>query len=149
MAKPIQIFTIGFTKKTAEVFFNRLIEAGVKRIIDARANNTSQLAAFTKRDDLRYFLKTIANIDYIHVPEFAPSKDILDDYKKKRIDWNAYEERFGKLIRDRKIEDQISIELLDGGCLLCSEAKPTHCHRRLVAEYFQEKLPLDVEISHL
>ncbi|MDC0832389.1 hypothetical protein AY599_17690 [Leptolyngbya valderiana BDU 20041] len=149
MAKPIQIFTIGFTQKTAEVFFKSLIEAGVKRIIDARANNTSQLAAFTKRDDLRYFLKTIADIDYIHVPEFAPSKDILDDYKKKRIDWNAYEERFGQLIRDRKIEDRIAIDLLDSGCLLCSEPKPNHCHRRLVAEYFLENLPLDIKICHL
>lgn len=149
MAKPIQLFTIGFTQKTAEVFFNRLIEAGVKRIIDARSNNTSQLAAFAKRDDLRYFLKTIADIDYLHILELAPSKDILDDYKKKKIDWNDYEVRFNQLIRDRQIEERVAIDILDGGCLLCSEAQPTHCHRRLVAEYFQKNLPLDVKIRHL
>ena len=70
----MRLFTIGFTKKSAEGFFTNLSKAGVKRVIDIRLNNMSQLAGFTKRDDLRYFLRTICNIDYIHLPELAPNK---------------------------------------------------------------------------
>ena len=135
----IKLFTIGFTKKTAEAFFTKLSKAGVKRVIDIRLNNVSQLAGFAKRDDLRYFLKTICNIDYIHNPEFAPTKDIMEAYRKDKGDWSVYEKRFMALLSERKPEDTISREMFDDGCLLCSEDKPDNCHRRLVAEYLSEK----------
>jgi uncharacterized protein (DUF488 family) len=144
----MKIFTIGFTKKSAETFFTRLKNAGVKRLVDVRLNNVSQLAGFTKKDDLRYFTKTICNIDYVHVPDLAPTQDILDAYKKKKGDWNLYEHQFLDLMRARHIEETTSRELLDGGCLLCSEEKPHHCHRRLVAEYLREKWG-EVEIEHI
>jgi uncharacterized protein (DUF488 family) len=144
----MKIFTIGFTKKSAEAFFTRLKNAGVKRLIDVRLNNVSQLAGFTKKDDLRYFTKEICNIDYVHLPELAPTADILDPYKKaKNGDWQLYERQFLDLVRSRHIETT-SREILDGGCLLCSEEKPHHCHRRLVAEYLKEHWG-DVEIEHL
>ena len=150
--KPIELFTIGFTQKSAEVFFNSLIESGIKRVIDVRLNNVSQLSGFTKRRDLEYFLKTIGDISYVHLPELAPTKDILDGYKKKKGDWQEYETKFMALMKQRKIEEQISPELLDGGCLLCSEPTPHHCHRRLVAEYLQQNMKQtwgDVKICHL
>jgi uncharacterized protein (DUF488 family) len=144
----MKIFTIGFTKKSAEAFFTRLKNAGVKRLIDVRLNNVSQLAGFTKKDDLRYFTKEICNIDYVHLPELAPTADILDTSKKaKNGDWQLYERQFLDLVRSRHIETT-SREILDGGCLLCSEEKPHHCHRRLVAEYLKEHWG-DVEIEHL
>jgi len=144
----MKIFTIGFTKKSAESFFTKLQLAGVKRIVDVRLNNVSQLAGFTKRDDLRYFTKVICNIDYVHLPNLAPTQDILDAYKKCKGDWGLYESQFLELMTRRQIEDKISREVLDGGCLLCSEDKPHHCHRRLVAEYLKEKWG-DVEIDHI
>ncbi len=145
----MKIFTIGFTKKSAETFFTRLKTAGVQRLIDVRLNNVSQLAGFTKKDDLRYFTKAICNIEYVHLPELAPTADILDPYKKaKNGDWVAYERQFLDLMRSRHIESTISREMLDGGCLLCSEEKPDHCHRRLVAEYLKEHWR-DVEIEHI
>lgn len=145
----MKIFTIGFTKKSAETFFTRLKNAGVKRLVDVRLNNVSQLAGFTKKDDLRYFTKAICNIDYIHLPELAPTSDILDPYKKaKNGDWAQYERQFLDLMRSRHIESAISCEVLDGGCLLCSEEKPHHCHRRLVAEYLKEAWG-NVEIEHI
>lgn len=145
----MKIFTIGFTKKSAETFFTRLKNAGVKRLIDVRLNNVSQLAGFTKKDDLRYFAKAICNIEYVHLPELAPTADILDPYKNaKNGDWAAYERQFLDLMRSRHIESTTSREVLDGGCLLCSEEKPHHCHRRLVAEYLKEHWS-DVEIEHL
>ena len=98
MDKAISIFTIGFTKKTAEEFFAKLQAAGVKRVIDIRLNNVSQLAGFSKKDDLRYFLRAIAGIDYLHVPELAPTQDILDAYKKHKGDWSVYETEFMKLM---------------------------------------------------
>jgi uncharacterized protein (DUF488 family) len=144
----VKIFTIGFTKKSAETFFARLKNAGVRRLIDVRLNNVSQLAGFTKKDDLRYFTKAICNIDYVHLPEFAPTADILDPYKKaKNGDWQLYEQQFLDLMRARHIETTPR-EILDGGCLLCSEEKPHHCHRRLVAEYLKERWH-DVEIDHI
>ncbi len=145
----MKILTIGFTRKSAEVFFGRLQEAGVLRIIDVRLNNVSQLAGFTKKDDLRYFAKAVCGIEYVHVPELAPTAEMLDGYKKaKKPDWAHYEQQFLRLMRERQVEKTISPELLDGGCLLCSEEKPEHCHRRLVAEYLQERWP-QVEIQHI
>jgi uncharacterized protein (DUF488 family) len=144
----MKIFTIGFTKKSAEIFFTRLKDAGVRRLIDVRLNNVSQLAGFTKKNDLRYFTNTICNIDYLHIPELAPTRDILDAYKKKKGDWALYEQHFLGLMRSRSIEDKMSGKILDGDCLLCSEEKPVHCHRRLVAEYLKTRWQ-DVEIEHL
>jgi len=144
----MKIFTIGFTKKSAESFFTKLKQAGVKRLVDVRLNNISQLAGFTKRDDLRYFTRVICNIEYVHLPNLAPTQDILDAYKKHKGDWGLYERQFLELMTMRQIEDKISREVLDGSCFLCSEDKPHHCHRRLVAEYLKEKWG-DVEIEHI
>ncbi len=148
MMSKIRLFTIGFTKKTAEEFFTKLSKADVKRVIDIRLNNVSQLAGFAKRDDLRYFLRTICNIDYSHKPEFAPTKDIMEAYKKNKGDWSVYEKGFRALLAERKPEEAVSMDLFDGGCLLCSEDKPDHCHRHLVAEYLSEKWG-NMEIIHL
>lgn len=137
MPSSIQLFTIGFTQKSAEQFFETLINSGVKTLIDTRLNNVSQLAGFAKKNDLKYFLKQIGGIDYIHITDLAPTKDILDDYKKNKGDWGVYEEKFLKLISERQIEKKVTPELINHGCLLCSEAKPYNCHRRLVAEYLQ------------
>jgi uncharacterized protein (DUF488 family) len=148
MDGPIKIFTIGFTKKTAERFFTKLQTAGVRRVIDVRLNNVSQLAGFSKKDDLKYFLRAIAGIDYLHVPELAPTQDILDAYKKQKGDWLVYETAFVKLMESRRIEDAVSRETMDHGCLLCSEDEPQHCHRRLVAEYLQKQWP-NVTVEHI
>jgi uncharacterized protein (DUF488 family) len=144
----MKIFTIGFTKKSAETFFTRLANTGVKRLIDVRLNNVSQLAGFTKKEDLRFFTKAICNIEYMHLPELAPTAEILDPFKKaKNGDWGIYERQFLDLMQARRIEDTPR-EIVDGGCLLCSEEKPHHCHRRLVAEYLREHWG-DVEIEHI
>jgi uncharacterized protein (DUF488 family) len=144
----VQIFTIGFTETNAEHFFTSLRTAGVKRIIDVRLNNTSQLAGFSKKDDLRFFLREVAGIEYIHIPELAPNQDILDAFKKHKGSWTVYEQEFNSLMAKRGIENFISREITNRGCLLCSEKKPHHCHRRLVAEYLQKHWG-DVSIKHL
>ncbi|HOC61296.1 MAG TPA: DUF488 domain-containing protein [Smithellaceae bacterium] len=144
----IKLFTIGFTKKTAEEFFMRLIRAGVKRVIDIRLNNVSQLAGFAKRDDLRYFLRTTGQMDYVHRPDLAPTEQILEDFKKNKGRWEVYEKDFLALLSAREVEKNIPPELLHEACLLCSEEKPAQCHRRLVAEYFLSKWN-NVKIFHL
>jgi len=144
----MRLFTIGFTKKSAETFFTRLRDAGVGRLVDVRLNNVSQLAGFTKREDLRYFTKAICGIEYVHVPNLAPTQEILDAFKKRKGDWKLYERQFVELLRKRRIETTTSREMLNGGCLLCSEETPEHCHRRLVAEYLRDAWG-DVEIEHL
>jgi len=134
----VQLFTIGFAETSAEQFFKLIRDAGVKRIVDVRLNNTSQLAGFTKRDDLRYFLREVAAIDYVHIPGLAPTKDILDAFKKNKGSWTDYEEAFNSLIVKRRIQEILSQDTAHLGCLLCSEKQPQHCHRRLVAEYLQK-----------
>jgi uncharacterized protein (DUF488 family) len=148
MKDQINLFTIGFTQKSAQKFFDVLKKSGTKRVIDTRLNNISQLAGFTKKTDLEYFLKTIGDIDYVHILDLAPTKDILDEYKKNKCDWKVYENKFLQLVANRKIEKMISPDLIDGACLLCSEAKPHNCHRRLVAEYLNEKWG-NINICHL
>ena len=144
----MNVFTIGFTHKSAEAFFGTLKQSGAARLVDVRLNNVSQLAGFAKRNDLKYFLKVICGMEYLHLPELAPTKEMLDEYRKKTHDWAAYEAQFLNLMRQRQIEKTVSREAIDGGCLLCSEEKPRHCHRRLVAEYLREKWG-SVEIKHL
>ena len=144
----MRVFTIGFTRKSARRFFSLLREAGVRRIVDVRLNNLSQLAGFAKKDDLAWFLEEICGMQYVHAPELAPTKELLGDYRKGCCDWSAYEARFLDLLRERRVEERVPRELVAGGCLLCSEDKPHHCHRRLVAEYLKEHWK-DVDIAHL
>lgn len=147
--KSIDLYTIGFTRKKAEYFFGKLKRSGVKRVLDVRLNNVSQLAGFAKKDDLAYFLRQLGAIEYAHLEELAPTQEMLDDYKKRKGDWATYEKKFLDLMAQRRIEDRLNKETLDGGCLLCSENEPHHCHRRLVAEYLQKKWGNEVHITHL
>ena len=144
----MKIFTIGFTKKSAEQFFDILRSSGAKRVVDVRLNNVSQLAGFAKRDDLAFFLKEVCGMDYVHLPDLAPTQEMLDEYKKLKGDWKTYEARFLDLMDKRRIENRIPKEVVAEGCLLCSEEKPHHCHRRLVAEYLRGHWG-DLDISHL
>ena len=144
----MKLFTIGFTKKTAQRFFELLKSSGAKRVVDVRLNNVSQLAGFAKKDDLAYFLKEICGMEYVHLPELAPTQEMLDEYKKRKGDWRTYEEQFFRLMNERHIEATAPRELIAEGCLLCSEDKPHHCHRRLVAEYLKDHWG-DVKIAHL
>src|ERR1700683_1844271 len=142
------IRTIGFTQKAAEEFFGTLIKAGVKKVIDTRLHNTSQLSGFAKRDDLRFFLTRIGPIEYEQAPMLAPTEEMLESYKKKVKTWDEYEHAYLKLLREREVEKALSRASLEDACLLCSEAEPHHCHRRLAAEYLRSHWA-DVAILHL
>lgn len=144
----MNVFTIGFTRKSADRFFGLLRRSGARRVVDVRLNNVSQLAGFAKKNDLAYFLAELCGMEYVHLPELAPTKDILDDFKKRRGDWETYERRFLDLMRERRIERTVPREVIADGCLLCSEDTPHHCHRRLVAEYLSDHWGR-VEIRHL
>lgn len=133
-----KLFTIGFTKKTAEEFFNYLKDSGVCTVIDIRLNNTSQLAGFSKYPDIEFFLHSICGIDYIHEPMFSPSEKTLKKYKKKEIDWDIYKKEFNQTMNERNINTLIKEKYLnlDNVCLLCSEPIPDNCHRSIIAEDF-------------
>lgn len=144
----IKLFTIGFTGKNASQFFGLLRNNGVSTVIDTRISNASQLAGYTKGSDLPFFLKEIGGIGYQHQLDFAPTKELLDLYRGKKMNWKEYEEAYLNLIDMRKIGDKVHPESLHQHCLLCSEHGPEKCHRRLLAEYFQHRFN-DVEIVHL
>ncbi len=144
-----KLFTIGFAGKNAEKFFRLLKNSGGKRLIDIRLNNVSQLAGFTKRDDLRFFLKEILNWDYFHCLELAPTKDILDGFKSGKITWPEYEKEYFALLSSRKVESSFKFEDLNLSVLLCSESRPEQCHRRLAAEYLKKASSVNFEICHL
>lgn len=136
----MEIYTIGFTKHSAESFFGKLKKAGATRLVDVRLNNVSQLSGFAKRDDLSYFLRELCDADYIHEPLLAPDQDLLDDYKKHKGSWATYEVGFRALMERRRVDERISKELFDGvTALLCSEHTAEHCHRRLVIEYLNDR----------
>jgi uncharacterized protein (DUF488 family) len=146
----MKIYTIGFTQKNARKFFELLRQNQIQRLVDIRLRPSGQLAGFTRKEDLPYFLDYLANgCDYIHLPELAPDKETLDAYRAGG-DWNNYVERFEALMESRKIPDSLDRTQFENAscCLLCSEATPDHCHRRLVAERLQKHW-LDVEIIHL
>jgi len=145
----MNIYTIGFTQKNAEKFFKFLSVAQIQTLIDVRLNNVSQLSGFAKRDDLKFFLKELCGSDYVHLPELAPTKAILNAYKKGDMSWQAYEDKFVNLMAQRNVERSITPALLDHGCLLCSENEPHFCHRRLVVEYLNDHSGLDLEVKHL
>jgi uncharacterized protein (DUF488 family) len=144
----MKVFTLGFTKKSAERFFELLRSSGARRLVDVRLDNVSQLAGFAKKGDLAYLAREICGLDYVHLPALAPSRELRDQYKQQRGGWSAYQRRFLDLMRRRKVEDTIPREVIADGCLLCSEEEPHHCHRRLVAEYLKERWG-DVDIVHL
>lgn len=148
-AGTIRLFTIGFSGKSARTFFETLQNAGVKRLIDVRLNNASQLAGFTKKKDIEYFLQVIADIEYLHYGDLAPTADILDRFKKKgEMEWEEYERLFNRLMDERRPETGHKPDEFDEACLLCSEATAENCHRRLVAEYLQRQWG-GVLIKHL
>ena len=129
----MEVYTIGFTKKTAAEFFGALKKAGIKRLLDVRLNNSSQLAGFTKRDDLAFFLKEICGAEYLHESLLAPTPSLLNAYKKEKGNWIEYERGFLQLMNERKIENHIGRSVFSvPTVLLCSEATANHCHRRLV-----------------
>jgi len=143
----MNIFTIGFSQKTAEQFFTLLTKNNVKKLIDIRLNNKSQLAGFANAKYLPYFLK-LHNIEYEYKPELAPSKELLNGYKNKIISWEEYIKVYNKLLIDRDILKNISIEELNNAVLLCSEPTAEQCHRRLLAEYLAKHLD-KMSIKHL
>ncbi len=144
----MKVSTIGFTRKSAQQFFELLRESGVRRIVDVRLNNVSQLAGFAKRDDLAWFAHELCGVEYVHAPDLAPTKELLSGYRQGRIGWETYETQFIALMKERRIESALSREQITDGCLLCSEDQPHHCHRRLVAEYLNQQWG-GLEIRHL
>ena len=145
----MEVYSIGFTQSKAENFFGRLRAAGIKRLLDVRLNNSSQLASFAKKDDLAFFLKELCSAEYLHEPLLAPTQQMLDEYKKAGGAWQEYETRFLALMTERRIENRISRKLFDvPTVLLCSEHTAEHCHRRLVLEYLQDKWG-NFQVTHL
>ena len=144
-----EIYTIGFTRRTAEDFFETLQQKNIDEVVDVRLYNSSQLAGFTKFPDLEFFLRRISGINYFHDRELAPSKNLFDGYKEKIFDWFDYECEFAKLMYERKISDYIAknYSAEKKYCLLCAEPSAQNCHRRLVAEKFAEVF--DAEVIHL
>ncbi len=145
----MEIFTIGFTQSSAARFFGRIKQAGIKRLLDVRLNNKSQLAGFAKRDDLAFFLREICGAEYVHQPLLAPTQELLDAYKKSGGAWEVYEREFMKLMREREIETELHPSFFETPTvLLCSEATAENCHRRLVLDYLQQHWE-GIQVRHL
>lgn len=149
MTEKVNLFTIGFTQKSAEHFFGLLATNSVKKLIDTRLNNTGQLAGFSKRDDLKYFCNTILSTEYIHWQESAPEEAMLNAYKKKEISWTDYAAEYLAMLERRKVESGMSLVASGDACLLCSEAKPHHCHRSVLADYLNRKSGGAITVQHL
>ena len=145
----MKLYTIGFTQKSAKEFFDKIKANKIELLLDIRLNNVSQLAGFAKGKDLQYFLSEICNCQYAHNVNFAPTKELLDDYRSKKISWKEYEEVFNKILADRHIENDFKqYAHFKSVCLLCTEPTAEQCHRRLVAEYLKSKID-SIDIIHI
>ena len=145
----ITLYTIGFTKKSAEKFFELLKSNGVKQLVDIRISNNSQLAGFAKGKDLAYFVKQICGINYQHVLDFAPTKELLDRWHKQTVTWEEYIDEYTAMLKARDIIKKYGVKQFDGACFLCSEETADICHRRLLAEYMRDHSAEEVRIIHL
>lgn len=145
----MEIYSIGFTQKSAREFFEILKSSRIEQLIDIRLNNTSQLAGFAKASDLPYFLQEICGAEYRYEPLLAPTQGMLDTFKKQKGDWDAYSQAYLALIASREVEEKLCREdFRKRTVLLCSEPTPDHCHRRLALEYLQSRWG-EVVIRHL
>ena len=149
MSEQLAMWTIGFTQKSAQQFFGLLSKNAVKKLVDTRLNNTGQLAGFSKRDDLEYFCRTIISAEYVHWEESAPEASMLNAYKKKEISWSDYAAEYLAMLERRKVEKSMSLVSGGDACLLCSEAKPHHCHRSILADYLSRKSGGVLKVQHL
>jgi uncharacterized protein (DUF488 family) len=145
----VQVATIGFTGKTAQRFFDSLKQAQIRTVLDVRLHNTSQLAGFAKKQDLRYFLENLCGAAYLEIPELTPEPDLLKRYQGKVLGWDEYAAAYLELIAKRGVERQLNIDLFRSGCLLCSEHLPHHCHRRIALEYLNTQWNSSLKITHL
>lgn len=145
----MKVYTIGFTKKSAEEFFTLIKNSGTQRVIDVRRNNTSQLSGFAKENDLKFFLKELCDVDYVHVLDLAPTEEILLPYRHKEHTWQVFKANYLELLVQRKIEKTLDKKLLDNSCLLCGEPKPEHCHREFLIEYLQAHWKEKIDVEHL
>lgn len=149
--EPAKIFTIGFTKKSAETFFELLELHKITELVDVRLFNNTQLAGFAKAPDLKFFLNRISRIEYRHDSKFTPTKELFKNYQEKLITWEDYVAEFEKVMQARRIVPHILTNYSDSPevryCLLCTEVSAANCHRRLVAEKFAEVFGM--EIVHL
>ena len=144
------LYTIGFTQKSAQQFFELIKANNIDMLVDIRLNNKSQLAGFTKGNDLQYFLEEICNCKYQHCIEYAPTKDILDGYKKKAISWDEYVKQYIPLMQRRNAVQKFTEKFakFKAVCLLCSEPTPEHCHRRLLSEMIAAEHP-EITVKHI
>lgn len=145
----IMLFTIGFTKKSAESFFGLLRKNNVKKLVDVRISNSSQLAGFAKGKDLEFFVKEICHVPYQHITDFAPTKELLDKWHKQEVTWEEYVVIYNSLLKERGVLRKYGVNQFDGACFLCSEETPDNCHRRLLAEFMKKHSAEDVRIVHL
>ena len=145
----ITLYTIGFTKKSAEQFFNLLRDNGVKQLVDVRISNGSQLSGFAKGKDLEFFVKEICHIPYKHITDFSPTKELLDKWHKQVVTWKEYEDIYTSMLKERDILRKYGVRQFDGTCFLCSEETTENCHRRLLAEYMKKHSAEEVKIVHL
>lgn len=145
----LTLYTIGFTRKSAAHFFNLLRDNHVKKLVDVRISNSSQLAGFAKGKDLDFFVKEICHIPYQHIIDFAPTKDLLDKWHKQEVTWKEYEGIYSSLLKERDILKKYGVKQFDGACFLCSEETPENCHRRLLVEYMKKHSAEEIRITHL
>lgn len=143
----MNLYTIGSSGKSAQIFFGCLKESGIERVIDVRLRPSGQLAGFAKKNDLKFFLKEIIDCDYVYLPNLAPTDEILTLYRKTK-DWGKFVSEFTLLMAERNIPRVLDKALFEDACLLCSEEKPRYCHRSLIAEILSANWA-DVTVHHL
>ena len=145
----MNLYTIGFTGKSARDFFESLREVEARYLLDVRLRNDSQLASFTKKGNIESLTQELTSLTYRELPILAPKEEMFKQYRTDK-DWARYEQKYIQFLRERDVTSEIDRSHFDGGAvLLCSEPKPERCHRRLAAEYLRDELFEEACIIHI
>jgi len=142
------LYTIGSSGWTAEQFFGALQTAAVRRVLDIRQGGSTILSGFAIKRDLPYFLRVIASIDYVALPQLAPAKEAFRAYRKRELTHEEYMRAYARQLAESGALAALDRDLLDGGCLLCSEHDPAQCHRHVAADRLADLWP-EMRVQHL
>lgn len=142
--------TIGYEGVSIEAYINKLIKNDIRCLVDVRRNPRSMKFGFAKSR-----LEHICNetgISYISIPELgidSEERQSLDDEKSYETLFKSY---IKETLNKTEKEQMQVLELLKKYkriALTCFEADTAKCHRKILADYIQNKYSPVEKIIHL
>lgn len=141
---PLAIYTVGYENRSVDGFLNVLLKAGIKHIVDVRANPISRKYGFA-RSSLSGIAAKVG-IGYTHCPELGiPSemrRDVQSSLEFRQL--FSYYERQILPKTTGKIASVAERMKASPSVLVCMEKQPQDCHRGRLASHLAASTGMDV-----